>query len=441
MKFVRKAAALGVLSFAGLAVCVLAEPQSSTVPQTTVRRIPNPDKELQALLTQGQAALDRKDFEAAADAFRKYIAKKPEDAYSHFELGYAYTALGRRSEARDEYARAVALNPTMGPAQLNLGLALLDDNPSAAIDPLRKAAELLPKDARPRFLLGWARERAGNAAAAIEDYQQAEKLDAKNFDIHFSLARTLLSSNRAVEAEAEFRCALELKPDSAPAHLGLGESLISQKKLELASAELVTYLQAKSDDADTRIQHASVLADLGKDDEALAELDRLGAEAAAHSLPALKLRAALLLRQNKFSQSAAALRGALALAPQDAGLHSRLGHALLGEKDYAGAAREFAEALRINPADSGALRDGVSAMYLSGNYSGALKGLDLLEQREKPTDSIWFLRAESYDKLGDKPEALQAYEKFLSLHVGINDDRYFAATARVRALSREVRKK
>lgn len=438
MNAVRTIVAVAALSLAALSVCAAALPAAAWQ-QSNVKHIPDPDRELHALLEQGQAALDRKDFQAAADDFRKYIAKKPDDAYAHFQLGYACTALGLAAEARDEYGRAATLDPKMAPAQLNYGLAVLEENPAAAIAPLRRAAELLPQEVRPQFVLGWALERAGQPAAAIEQYRRAEALGADDFDVHFALARTLLVSNQPPEAEAEFRRALAIQPQSAPAHLGLGESLVAQKNSKAAAAELTIYLHAKPQDAATRVQLASVLADSGKDEDALAELDRAGDASAAGTLDALELRGEILIRLKKYPQAAATLEKAAALAPQDASLHARLGRAWLEAKDYPHAAPQLVEALRLDPQQMDALRDLVAVQYRAGNYPAALSALDLLAKREEPTDAIWFIRAECYDKLQKKPEALQAYQKFLALHVGTNDDRYFAATDRVRRLSREVK--
>lgn len=408
--------------------------------QTRFQHIPDPEREVKSLLVQGQTALDKKDYAAAADIFRKYLAQKPDDAYAHFQLGYAYTALQQFDEAKDEYGKAASLDPGMAAAHLNLGLILLDKDPAAAVEPLRKAAELLPDQARPRFFLGWALERANQLDGAIKEYEQAERLDAKNFDIHLSLARALLASNRAPEAEAEFRSALAIKPDSSPAHLGLAESLVAQKKTEPAAEELAKYLSQHPEDSGSRVQLASILLDAGKPTEALAQLDQAAA-AGPEALAALKLRAEIAMRQKKYDAAAAALQKALALAPHDEDLRARLGHALLESRDYQGALRELTEALRSNPEDPDILRDWMAAQYLSSNYEAALAALDLLAKRETPTDRTWFIRATCYDKLGRKEDAVDSYQKFLSLHASTNDDDYFVATARVRTLTRELKEK
>ena len=51
------------------------------------------------------------------------------------------------------------------------------------------------------------------------------------------------------------------------------------------------------------------------------------------------------------------------------------------------------------------------------------------------------MRASCYDKLGQLMQALDAYKMFLQMNKDENSDMYFAATARARALPREIREK
>jgi tetratricopeptide (TPR) repeat protein len=426
--FVRFAAGFFLVLFLRMSCPLLAAAQTARI-----QHFPNPDKEL---LQQAQAAMDKKDYAAAAEAYRRYVADRPDDAYGHFQLGYAYTALDRHAEATAEYRKAVALDPSMAAAQMNLGLALLEKEPAAAVEPLRKAANLLPDQARPKFLLGWALERSGQLAPAIEQYELAEKIDFKTFDIHFALGRALLASQHAAEAEAEFRQALEGKPDSKASRLGLAESLLLQKKLEPAAEQLGEYLKSQPDDAENRLRRAQILADLGKYDDALAELDRAEATAPA-TLATLKLRADLCTELKQYPEAISALQKAVAQAPKDAELHARLGHELLEQRQYPPAAHEFGIAFQLDPRMTPALRNWISAQFMAENYSAALGGLDLFEKREAATDGTRFVRAVCYDKLGRDAEALDAYQKFLAQHAGTNDDQYFEASARARILKRE----
>jgi Flp pilus assembly protein TadD len=398
---------------------------------------------LNNLQAQAQAAMDRKDYEAAVTAYQEYLAKKPDDATVHYDLGYAYTAMQKSAEARTEYEKAISLDPKMAAAYQNLGLTLLTSDPAAAVAPLQKAAELLPENARAKWLLGTALETNGKLDLAIDQYEAAKKLDDKDPDIRASLGGALLRAGRPAEAESVFREALPLNPEGAAAgqaHIGLAQALIAEKKIEEAAKELAAYLVSRPDDANTRMELAAELAELGKNDEALAELDRATA-GKPQNLRALKLRVKIASQRKNYDDAITALRKAVTLAPQDADLAAQLGHIYLEKKDYANAVSELIVAFKMNPASSDVLGELVTAQYLNKNYLGALKALDVLSQRKTLPMGSWFIRATCYDKLGQPAQALDAYKKFLELNTDLNNDMYFEASARVRTLNRELKKK
>src|SRR5690349_749527 len=72
--------------------------------QSRQQKVSNP---LNDLLDEAQRDIDANNFEAAVVPLRKFIAEKPEVAFAHFQLGYAYTALKCSDEARAEYERAI----------------------------------------------------------------------------------------------------------------------------------------------------------------------------------------------------------------------------------------------------------------------------------------------------------------------------------------------
>jgi Flp pilus assembly protein TadD len=430
------------------AVCVFlgaAAAGSAQTVGTSRTRIPQDGAAvaLNNLQAQAQAAMDRKDYEAAVTAYQEYLSKKPDDATVHYDLGYAYTAMQKSAEATKEYEKAISLDPKMAAAYQNLGLTLLTSDPAAAVAPLQKAAELLPEDARAKWLLGTALETNGKLDLAIDQYEAAKKLDNKDPDIQASLGGALLRAGRPAEAESAFREALSLNLVGAAAgqaHIGLAQALIAEKKIEEAAKELAAYLVSRPDDANARMELAGELAELGKNDEALAELDRATA-GAPENLRALKLRVHIASQRKHYDDAIPALQKAIALAPQDADMVAQLGHIYLEKRDYTNAANELIVAFKMNPASNDVLGELVTAQYLNKNYSGALKALDVLSQRKTLPMGSWFIRATCYDKLGQPAQALDAYKKFLELNTDLNNDMYFEASARVRTLTRELKKK
>lgn len=439
------------LSSKSLVCCALclvvgtSQPTHAQTASSTKKHVPiDPAAaELNRLLALAQEAVDRQDFETAAQNYQDYLAKKPDDATVHYDLGYVYTALQRHDDAKAEYEKAIGLDSKMGPAYKNLGLTLLTNDPAAAVAPLQKASELLPEDARTKWLLGTALEKSGKIGPAIEQFQAAQKLDDKDVDVRESLGYALFGAGRFAEAETAYRGALSLQPEGIPlrqAHLGLANSLIAQKKLDEGVSEFAAYLELAPNDTPVRIERASTLVDLGKDDDALAELDRAAA-AGPEGLRQLKLRSQIYWEKKRYDDAVPVLQKAAAIAPRDPDIPARLGRVYMEKKDYPSALHWLVTAYNMSPSANDLLVQVVEAEYLNQNYAAALAGLDALSKREELPAGSWYLRATCYDKLGQIAEALDAYQKFLQLNKDENSDMYFVSTSRVRALTRELKDK
>jgi tetratricopeptide (TPR) repeat protein len=432
---------------AGLALCVLLggfQELSAQSPATTRKRVADPAAQaLNDLLNAAQAAIDRRDFSAAAQNYKDYLAKKPDDAIVHYDLGYMYSALDRPADAKGEYERAIALDPKMGAAYLNLGLTTLDSDPAAAAGYLEKAADLSPKDAHTKWVLGTALEKSGNLGEAVRQYQAARALDDSDLKIRLSLGHALLASGRPGDAEIEYRAALAGQPsgsDLADVHLGLARALIAGKKLPEASSELSLYLESRPDDRSVRREHASLLFDMQKYDDSIAELDRV-AKTGPEDLGTLKLRSDIYWKQKRYPDAVVVLEKAAAIAPRDADISARLGEAFLQTKDYRNATHWLGAAYSMNPQANDVLAYLVDAEYGSKNFTAALAALDTLAKREELPLASWYVRAACYDNLGNAAQALDAYKKFLQLNTNQDSDMYFVATERVRVLTRELENK
>ena len=427
-------AALGsLLLIAGAASLRAQAPSSQRSAGQKTQKLANP---LNDLLEEARAAIDRQDFAAAIEPLRKFLAEKPDFAYAHFQLAYAFTGFKRLEEAKSEYQHAVALDPKLVEGWLNLGLLLLESDPAAAADALRHAAELQPAQSRPRFLLGYARERSGDLAGAVEAYEGASKLDPRDYEVAFAYGRTLLRLKRPADAEARFRSALVIKPDSAPARLGLASSLAAQDKAGAAAA-IKSYLELKPGDRAARFDLARLLYSQREFAAALAEID--AAEAGQQPSPdTIRLRADVLIAQARWDDAVGVLQHALTFGPRDSGLHASLGHVYLEKHDFPSAERELKMALGLDQQSAGALRDLSDAYYLADNCPAALGALDQLARSEPPNSGTWFMRATCYDKLGNMAEAIEAYQKFIELDHGRDDAQDFQARQRVAFLRRKL---
>jgi Flp pilus assembly protein TadD len=416
---------------------VAQSPKSKPVVQSKTQKLANP---LNDLLDEAQRDIDNKNFEAAIAPLQKVIADQPEFAYAHFQLAYVYTALKKTDEARAEYARTIAIDPKMSEAYLNLGTLLLDKQENAAaIAPLRKAAELLPAQSHPRYLLAVALDRSGDRAGAAESFQALLHLDPNDVTAIDYLGWAALRDGKAGEAETRFRRAVEVQPKEPEGREGLAESLDAQKKPEAAAAYR-DYLEVVPNDSAARSRLIHLLLEQKENDAALAELDRMDA-GKQPSLESVKLRADIQIASNKWDDSIATLHQALALAPNDAQLHGGLGRIFLQKRDFAAAEKELRIALRLDGNNPAYWKDLSSTFFLAGNYPAALATMDEIAKMEQPGAGVWFIRAICYDKLNQPKPALEAYQKFLELDQDKNPDQVWQARERSKVLQRMLERK
>lgn len=414
-------------------------PQSSSKPTLPSRtqKVANP---LNDLLNEAQRDIDNKNFEAAIAPLQKVIADQPEFAYAHFQLAYVYTALKKTDEARIEYARAIAADPKMSEAYLNLGTLLLDKQENAAaVVPLRKAVELLPAQSHPRYLLAVALDRSGDYAGAAESFEALLHLDPNDVTAIDYLGWAALRDGKPGEAEARFRRAVEIQPKEPGVRKGLAESLDAQKRPEAAGAYR-EYLGLMPNDSSARAQLIHLLVEQKENAAALAELDRMDA-GKQPSLESLRLRADIQIAGKKWDDSIATLHEALALAPNDAQLHGGLGRIFLQKRDFAAAEKELRIALHLDGKNLAYWKDLSSTFFLAGNYPAALSTMDEIAKMEQPGAGVWFIRAICYDKLNQPKPALEAYQKFLSLDRDKNPDQVWQAKERSKVLQRMLERK
>ena len=439
--FVARRVRVGLISimFAAAGMPLTAQPQRKSPAKPPAKSASQPQEDpLAPLMQQANDAIDKKDFAAALEPLQKYVAQKPDDPIAHFQLGYAYAGLKRWEEAKAEFLRAIAQDPKMAPAHLNLGLVLMDSEPGAAAEAFRQTAELQPAESRPRFLAGFALEQAGKFTEAIEQYRGALALSPKDYEYRFALGRVLLRTGNASDAEMHFREAVAAREDSAPARLGLAQALLTQKKYESGIDALAEYLKLNPGDRAERLDHASVLLEIDRYDDALAELDRTEA-GSAPTAEGLKMRGNIYLHQQKWKASSEALTQAISLLPQDPELLEWLGHVEMELRDYPTAIKFLGRAYANHPQSVDALRDLATAFFLNEDYAAAIGAMDRLARGEPPRPISWFVRATCYDKLSRKAEAIDAYQKFLDQGNGENDTQHFLAHHRILILQNELR--
>lgn len=176
----------------------------------TLAEAPGADTERMVRL--GQLLAQAKDFDGAANAFRRAEARYgASDAPWPLLLmqGSALEQAGRWDEARTALERAAKIAPNE-PAVLNyLGYAQVErrQNVPAALELLKKASALRPEDASITDSLGWAHYVTGDVEAAVPVLERAAEGAPADPTINEHLGDALWAAGRRYEARYAWRAA------------------------------------------------------------------------------------------------------------------------------------------------------------------------------------------------------------------------------------------
>ncbi|HKQ99469.1 MAG TPA: tetratricopeptide repeat protein [Pyrinomonadaceae bacterium] len=122
------------------------------------------------------------DYDNALVEYRGLLAIDKESAEGHLGLGVLLVKLGgeRTKEGIEALARAIALNGDLYEARITIGRALIQQGrPAEAVEHLRRAVELAPKNPEPHYQLALAYRRLGKTQEAAEQEAIIQKLHAE----------------------------------------------------------------------------------------------------------------------------------------------------------------------------------------------------------------------------------------------------------------------
>jgi tetratricopeptide (TPR) repeat protein len=162
----------------------------------------------------GADALDRGDWKAAAESFRKGIEEAPKEASLHHKLGTALALQGDPRGAVEEFERAITLDPSFSKAHYSLGVMLASSGqPVSAIQHFQAALKSQPGYVEARLQLAHTLRRSGQPEASLAHYAQIVKEDARVPEARFGYAAALIRLRRFGEARDYLAAAITLYPN------------------------------------------------------------------------------------------------------------------------------------------------------------------------------------------------------------------------------------
>jgi tetratricopeptide (TPR) repeat protein len=389
-------------------------------------------------LTQAEDFIQKKDYASAEPLLRKVVSNDPSNYAAWFDLGFAENGLGKPDDAIAAYRKSVAAKPDVFESNLNLGLQLAKAGRPDAEEFLRAATRLKPTsnvaEAQARAWLSLAHVlEPTKPDEAIAAYRQAALLEPNDPEPHLSAGLLLEKQEKLSAAEREYKLALALNPPSSDALTGLANVHMRQHHFPEAETELRTLATAHPDEAAPRIQLGRVLAAEGKNDDAIAELEA-GAKLAPADMSLQRDLADLYDLSNKYDRSEIAYRALLTTSPNDAHLHQGLGKALLEQRKFPDAQKEFLIAVKLKPDLGTAYGDLAFAAGENKDYALSLKALDARVKFLPENAVTYFMRASAYDHLKDIKRAAVNYHLFLRTANGKYPDQEWQAKHRLIAL-------
>lgn len=230
-----------------------------------------------------------------------------------------------------------------------LGTALkLQGQVVQSLEPLRKAAALLPDDAEAQYNLGVTLKGLGRLREAEGSFRRAVEIKPDYAEAHSNLGVTLKELLQLQEAEACYRRALKIHPDFAEAHNNLGVTLQDLGRLAEAEDCFRAALKIKPGSADVHNNLAKTLQSLGRPEEAERSYRQALAIkpdfAEAHGNLGISLH-----NMGRLLEAEASYRRALTINPNLAASTSNLGLTVHALGRLQEAVNWYRQALKIRP--------------------------------------------------------------------------------------------
>jgi predicted TPR repeat methyltransferase len=150
----------------------------------------------------------------------------PCSAEIHYELGRIYEAMNNPAGAAEAYRRSLDLRPEDAVSWNLLGNSLLRlGESSRAADVYRKAHSLAPGEAGILSNLGMALSLAGMSGEGVACLRKAESMAPDQAPLGFNLAHVLAADGRPDEAILQYQHVIEADPEFGPAYIDLARVL------------------------------------------------------------------------------------------------------------------------------------------------------------------------------------------------------------------------
>ncbi len=280
------------------------------------------------------------------------LAKRPDSARAHNNLGRLLYDEDRLEEAIARYRRSLELDPTIAHTYYNLGLALMKSGRTEeALEPLREAIRLIPYYFNAHLNLGISLAGLNRLEEALHHYGEAVRYDANPVEGLFRSGVAHAALGQWREAMVQYTAALQLDPDHVQARSNLGVALFQVGEVPAAIARFREVLSKDPGVADVHFNLGLALSTQGNPTEARQHYEEAVRLAPTHALARLNL-GVTLAQAGDVSAASTHFLEAARLAPESAEAHLNLAMALAYLGRPAEALTHYQRITELRPADA-----------------------------------------------------------------------------------------
>jgi tetratricopeptide (TPR) repeat protein len=347
---------------------------------------------------------------ATAEAnYRKAEEIDPKQFESHAALGHLLASQQQWPEARHELETAVTLQPASGDAHQMVAsaartLARVDaemHDDAAASDALLLALQLTPEQPEDTLFAAQLAEDVGNYDGAGKEYKKILAKDPTSIAATEGLARALIHEGKFADADAVLHPALAQEPND-PTLLALSvTALAGQGNTSEAVSQLESLHQQNPDQPAITRMLADLYSSAGQPDKAAPLYQQLLVND-GNNPDLLTATAENLMHQQQWTQ----------------------------------AVDTFQKSLQIQPSQEDAWSGLAFAAWRDGQYPLVLTALDHRSQTLSDSAATLFLRATALDHLHQTKQAIQYYQKFLTVAHDQYPDEVQQTQQRLKALEK-----
>lgn len=280
---------------------------------------------------------------------------------------------GQWTDAVEIYKQALQANP----AQAHLWERIADiratqlKTPERAAEALREAVKYAPNDARLHHKLSQAYAVLQQGPAALAAISRAVELEPGNVTYLRARGDVATWTGDYAVAIDSYERVLAAAPQEADAVLGIARASARSGKKDAAVPRYRAYLEQRPQDKDAMLEYMELEAERGNT-AAVQEYDALYRQRFGESREYWLRMADIYALGNNPVASAAALKEATRLAPQDHALFYRLAQSYPSEKEAAEAAAAIERAVELDPTNLEYLRTRADLAAWRGDYDMAL---------------------------------------------------------------------